>query len=34
MKQKEDGKVSQREFVRGLPVRPAIGNPEKEESHE
>lgn len=34
MKLKENGKESQREFVRGLPVRFVIGDSEKEESHE
>lgn len=34
MKQKENGKESQRGFVRGLPVRPVIGDPAKEASHE
>jgi hypothetical protein len=34
MKQKENGQENQREFIRGLPVRPVIGDPEKEESHE
>lgn len=34
MKQKENGKENQREFVPGLPVRPVNGDPEKEESHE